>query len=113
MGFTQGQYVIKKSQKDEDKVEMVFFLKVPTAIFDSAPVVKRPARAGVEGNLARNIPAVVLHQDGGVLPNLFAGGGAACGVSGPEVWGYSSGNGLLTAVVLGRVAGEGAVALIS
>ena len=25
---------------------------------------KRPASEGVEGNLARNIPAVVLHQDG-------------------------------------------------
>ena len=66
-----------------------------------------------QGGLAIDTSARVLHQDGGVLPNLFAGGGAACGVSGPEVWGYSSGNGLLTAVMLGRVAGEGAVALIS
>jgi len=39
------------------------------------------------------------------LPNLYAGGGAACGVSGPEVSGYLSGNGLLTAVALGRLAG--------
>ncbi|RVU34029.1 FAD-dependent oxidoreductase [Hwanghaeella grinnelliae] len=39
------------------------------------------------------------------LPNLYAGGGAACGVSGPEVSGYLSGNGLLTAVTLGRLAG--------
>ena len=66
-----------------------------------------------QGGLVIDTSARVLHQDGGVLPNLFAGGGAACGVSGPEVWGYSSGNGLLTAVMLGRVAGEGAAALIS
>ena len=42
------------------------------------------------------------------LPNLYAGGGAACGVSGPEVSGYLSGNGLLTAVALGRIAGRDA-----
>jgi len=42
------------------------------------------------------------------LPNLYAGGGAACGVSGPEVSGYLSGNGLLTAVTLGCIAGRDA-----
>ena len=36
----------------------------------------------------------------------YAGGGAACGISGSEVWGYLSGNGLLTAVNLGRLAGR-------
>ena len=41
-----------------------------------------------------------------LFPNLFAGGGAAQGVSGPAVWGYLSGNGLLTAITLGRLAGE-------
>jgi len=66
-----------------------------------------------QGGLAIDTSARVLRQGGGELPNLFAGGGAACGVSGPEVWGYSSGNGLLTAVMLGRVAGESAAALIS
>ena len=44
------------------------------------------------------------------LPNAFAGGGAACGVSGPGVSGYLSGNGLLCAIVLGRVAGVSAAA---
>jgi fumarate reductase flavoprotein subunit len=42
------------------------------------------------------------------LPNVFAGGGAAVGVSGPDVSGYLSGNGLLTAITLGRIAGYGA-----
>ena len=66
-----------------------------------------------QGGLAIDTSARVLRKQGGTLPNLFAGGGAACGVSGPEVWGYSSGNGLLTAVMLGRVAGESAAALVS
>ena len=67
-----------------------------------------------QGGLAIDISARVLRKGAAAaLPNLFAGGGAACGVSGPEVWGYSSGNGLLTAVMLGRVAGESAAALLS
>ncbi len=55
--------------------------------------------------------ARVLRPDGTRLPNLFAGGGAARGVSGPSSWGYLAGNGLLSAVVLGRIAGAGAAAL--
>ena len=47
------------------------------------------------------------------FPNLFAGGGAARGLSGPSRWGYTSGAGLMTATTLGRVAGEGAAALVS
>ncbi len=43
---------------------------------------------------------------GGVLPNLFAAGGAACGVSGSRASGYLSGNGLLTAVAYGYMAGH-------
>jgi fumarate reductase flavoprotein subunit len=50
----------------------------------------------------------VLDAEGAPLPNLFAGGGAACGVSGAHVWGYLSGNGLLAAVTLGRLAGTSA-----
>jgi fumarate reductase flavoprotein subunit len=47
----------------------------------------------------------VRHEDGTVFPNLHAAGGAACGVSGTADSGYLSGNGLLSAVVLGRAAG--------
>jgi fumarate reductase flavoprotein subunit len=57
--------------------------------------------------------ARVLDRAGRPLPNLFAGGGAACGLSGDHVWGYLSGNGLLSAVVLGRIAGQGAAAKAS
>ncbi len=47
----------------------------------------------------------VKRARGGVFPNLFAVGGAACGVSGSGDAGYLSGNGLLSAVVLGRKVG--------
>lgn len=55
--------------------------------------------------------ARVLRPGGAVLRNLFAAGGAACGVSGPDASGYLSGNGLVTAVVLGRLAGRASAGL--
>ncbi len=64
-----------------------------------------------QGGLAVDHQARVRLASGGVIPNLFAAGGAACGVSGPDASGYLSGNGLLTAVVLGRIAGGRAAAL--
>jgi len=64
-----------------------------------------------QGGLAIDRAARVLRRDGTPFPNFFAGGGAARGVSGPAVWGYLSGNGLLTAVTLGRVAGASAARL--
>jgi fumarate reductase flavoprotein subunit len=65
-----------------------------------------------QGGLAIDPAARVLRDDGTAFPNMFAGGGAARGVSGNAVWGYLSGNGLLTAVTLGRIAGRGAGALV-
>ena len=59
-----------------------------------------------QGGLVVNDQARVLRGDGTALPNLFAGGGAPRGLSGPSDWGYLSGNGLLTAVTLGRIAGR-------
>ena len=64
-----------------------------------------------QGGLAVDGAARVLRAGGAPLPNLFAAGGAAVGVSGPEASGYLSGNGLLTAVVLGRIAGGEAARL--
>jgi fumarate reductase flavoprotein subunit len=66
-----------------------------------------------QGGLAVDGDARVRSRRGERLPNLFAAGGAAAGVSGPHAGGYLSGNGLLTATVLGRVAGESAAALVS
>jgi fumarate reductase flavoprotein subunit len=54
----------------------------------------------------------VLREDGTPLPNLLAAGGAAGGVSGDAVWGYLSGNGLLSAVAGGFIAARTAAALI-
>jgi fumarate reductase flavoprotein subunit len=58
-----------------------------------------------QGGLVINEQAQVLRENGGVFPNLYAGGGAGCGVSGRSDSGYLSGNGLLSAFVLGRRAG--------
>jgi len=64
------------------------------------------------------VTGALFHTQGGLvvdetarvlpLPNVFAGGGAARGLSGAHVWGYLSGNGLLSAVALGRIAGASA-----
>ena len=65
-----------------------------------------------QGGLVVNHDARVLRPDGSAFPNLFAGGGAARGVSGSGVEGYLSGNGLLTAVAYGRLAGTAAARLV-
>lgn len=60
-----------------------------------------------QGGLAVDARARVRRRGGGVIAGLFAAGGAACGVSGDGDSGYLSGNGLLSAVTLGRIAGRG------
>lgn len=50
--------------------------------------------------------------DGTPHPNLLAAGGAARGVSGNAVWGYLSGNGLLSAVAGGYIAARTARELL-
>lgn len=59
-----------------------------------------------QGGLEVDRHARVLREDGTPLPNLYAGGGAARGISGPGADGYLAGNGLLTATTLGRLAGS-------
>ncbi|MBT4018997.1 MAG: FAD-dependent oxidoreductase [Alphaproteobacteria bacterium] len=59
-----------------------------------------------QGGLAVDTNARVQRPDGSTLPNLFAGGGAARGISGTDGSGYLSCNGLLSAVTLGRIAGR-------
>ena len=58
-----------------------------------------------QGGLKIDARARVISMDGKPIPRLYAAGGAACGLSGSKVWGYLSGNGLLSAVALGRIAG--------
>src|SRR5204862_6728441 len=64
-----------------------------------------------QGGLEVNTEMRVLRKGGKPFPNLFAGGGAARGLSGPSDWGYLSGSGLMTATNMGRLAGEAAARL--
>jgi fumarate reductase flavoprotein subunit len=57
-----------------------------------------------QGGLDIDAHCRVLRQDGRPMPGLLAAGGAARGVSGNAVWGYLSGNGLLSAVAGGFIA---------
>ena len=66
----------------------------------------RGALFHTQGGLKVDEKARVLRENGTVVPGLYAGGGTAAGVSGSGHAGYSSGNGLLAAAVLGKVAGE-------
>jgi len=51
--------------------------------------------------------------DGAPFPNLWAAGGAARGVSGNAIWGYLSGNGLLSAVAGGFIAARSIAAAVA
>jgi fumarate reductase flavoprotein subunit len=66
-----------------------------------------------QGGLEVNSEARVLKADGTPFANLFAGGGAARGLSGPADWGYLSGSGLMMATNLGRLAGQAAARLVA
>jgi fumarate reductase flavoprotein subunit len=61
-----------------------------------------------QGGLAVDPTGRVKRKNGMGFPNLFAAGGAAAGISGSTAAGYLSGNGLLTATVLGHLAGAAA-----
>jgi fumarate reductase flavoprotein subunit len=68
--------------------------------------------AHTQGGLKVDVHGRVLRTDGSVIPNLYAGGGTAAGVSGDGAAGYLSGNGLLTALGFGLMAAEHAAAAI-
>ncbi len=88
--------------------------------FKGKPALKAPfymakimgALTHTQGGLEINTETRVLKKDGTPFPNLFAGGGAARGLSGPADWGHLSGSGLLMATNTGRLAGEAAAALV-
>jgi fumarate reductase flavoprotein subunit len=65
-----------------------------------------PGLFHTQGGLKVDLDGRVLKADGTPIPNLFAGGGVAAGLSGRSgAAGYASGNGLLSAIGLGRLAG--------
>ncbi len=59
-----------------------------------------------QGGVRVDRNARVLRSDGAPIPQLYAGGGVAAGISGSGASGYLAGNGLLAALGLGRIAGE-------
>ena len=83
-------------------------------VFAGSPTLHPPFRAvrvtgalfHTQGGLVVDASSRVTRPDGTTIPGLFATGGAAAGVSGPRADGYLSGNGLLTAVALGWIAGR-------
>ena len=66
-----------------------------------------------QGGLQTDATARVVRPDGTPLPNLFAAGGSARGVSGPSSWGYLPAMGLCAAVTTGRLAGMAAAGVAS
>ncbi len=66
-----------------------------------------------QGGLDIDAHCRVLNVQGQPFPNLLAAGGAARGVSGDAVWGYLSGNGLLSAMAGGYIAAHTAAQLIA
>jgi fumarate reductase flavoprotein subunit len=65
-----------------------------------------------QGGLLVDGAARVRRADGTPVPNLYAGGGTAAGLSGHGPGGYFSGNGLLTALGYGMLAGRDAARAI-
>jgi fumarate reductase flavoprotein subunit len=58
-----------------------------------------------QGGVVVDTTGRVLNASGGPIPHLFAGGGTVCGLAGASSDGYSSGNGLLTALGFGWIIG--------
>jgi fumarate reductase flavoprotein subunit len=59
-----------------------------------------------QGGLKVNADGQVLRADGSIIPNFYAGGGVAVGVSGKGLEGYLPGNGLLASLGFGMIAAE-------
>ncbi|MDM5336627.1 FAD-dependent oxidoreductase [Fictibacillus enclensis] len=68
-----------------------------------------PALFHTQGGLKINEYAQVLDKENTPIPHVYAGGGAAAGISGKHDYGYMSGNGLLSALGLGKIAGQHAM----
>ena len=96
--------VQRLSMDGDDEFGRTFTGSVLTAPFYAVKVTG--ALFHTQGGLEVNECGRVIHQSGELFSNLYAGGGAACGVSGNGDSGYLSGNGLLSAVVLGFNAGK-------
>ena len=73
------------------------------------PLYAAPLTSGIlttQGGLDIDLEGRVKLETGGFIPNLYAAGGTAVGISGPDSRGYSSGNGLMQACGLGWIVGN-------
>ena len=87
--------------KPEERLKPPYYaIKVTGALFHT------------QGGLVVDKAARVIDKAGQPIAGLYAGGGAARGVSGSGDSGYLSGNGLLAAVMLGATAGESAAQFV-
>ena len=100
----------KQFQVDPDALGQTIGLYNQTAAVPFTPpfygIRVTAALLQTQGGLLIDSNAHVLRPDGTPIPNLFAGGGAAVGCSGPGGDGYLLGNGLLCALGWGKIAGE-------
>lgn len=92
---------LRRFQREHRLCAPYFAIKVTGALFHT------------QGGLVVDTAARVINTGGDPIPGLFAGGGAARGVSGGGDSGYLSGNGLLSAVMLGATAGESAAQFVT
>lgn len=101
---TLGAFNRAASRSEPDPFGRADFIAPLVAPFYGCRVV--PGLFHTQGGLQVDKDARVIDTNGKVIPGLFAGGGAAAGISGRSgALGYASGNGLLTAIALGRLAG--------
>ena len=121
-----ARYIGCERKKLQDTLSQVFEICEGNLVdefgrdFNGKPPLKSPyfvakiqgALFHTQGGLEVDCSARVMRTNGELFPNLFAGGGAARGFSGPADWGYLSGSGLLSATNLGRFAGEAAANLV-
>lgn len=98
---------IKSRTRSQDQFGRTEFLTELCAPFYGIKV--SPALFHTQGGLEINENAQVIHKNGDIIPNLYAVGGTAVGVSGNHAYGYMSGNGLLAAMGFGKIAGDHAV----
>ncbi|HCW61546.1 MULTISPECIES: FAD-dependent oxidoreductase [Sphingobium] len=102
-----------RATKHADRFGRQFLTDRPTLTAPFYAVKVTGALYHTQGGLEVDQDARVLRADGTPFPNLFAGGGAARGVSGSDAAGYIAGNGLLTATTLGKIAGRVAAAQVT
>ena len=130
MGFPEFKEAVSLGgvKRFESVGELAQWVGCPKENLDRTLAAKSPAPGGLPAMSRPLVPALyaikvtgaLFHTQGGLdinaqckvlargepLPNLWAAGGAARGVSGQEVWGYLSGNGLLSALAGGFIAAQ-------